>query len=358
MSKKILFLALAPNDRYKTDGVTSRMKAIDALFKDDPRTYLYISLSKNFKKYHNVTDTLEVYELNLFLHFFKIIKIFFSSPIVYSHSIYLLKNIWFLIPFYKGKFFLDAHGVVPEEIKYFKNNILSFWFMAFVEKLVFTKNNVTVICVTNTMQKYFRYKYPNFKGKFILYNIFPANLSPNSSFKDYNKDQSDSAITVIYSGGAASWQKIDLMLDTIEQNQANNIKYIILSLELKEFDKRIAARKINRENLQLKMVEPKELIDFYQKADFGFLLRDDNIVNQVASPTKLIEYLSYGIVPIVLAPNIGDYLNYGFEFLTLDKFDKLVKKPTTKSFKNISIAEDLLKKNGEINFKDKILYSP
>jgi hypothetical protein len=358
LNNKILFLAFSPTGRYKTDGLISRIKAVDALFLDEPRTYLYISLRKNSKRYHNVAGMLEAYELNLFFHFFKIIKLFYSSPIVYSHSIYLLRNIWFLLPFYKGDFFLDAHGVVPEEIKYFGGNALLGRFMTFVEKLVFRKKRMTVICVTNAMRQHFMRKYPHFKGSFILYNIYPSNLSPNnSSFNDDNKNQVDETVTVIYSGGAALWQKIDLMLDIIEQNQADNIEYIILSIDVEDFENGIAMRKINREKLQLKTVEPNELINFYKKADFGFLLRDDHIVNQVASPTKLIEYLSNGIIPIVLTPNIGDYLSSGFEYLTLDKFDKSIKKPVNKSFKNISIAKSLLEKNNETNFKDRVLNS-
>jgi hypothetical protein len=350
MSKKLLFLGLSPDERYKMNGVVSRIKAVDSHFLNDTRTYLYVSLIKNIRKYHHCSNKLEVYELNFFFHFFTIAKILYSSNIVYAHSIHHIKNIWCIMLFYKGNLFLDAHGVVPEEVKYFEGNLLSFWYMSLIEKIVFAKRKLTVICVTKAMQDHFSNKYPNFKGKFILYNIFPVHFD-NLFLVNNNKKQSNDKVTIIYTGGSALWQKIDLMLDVIEKNQTGNIEYIILTGDLKEFEYKISKRKINKQNIELKTVLPKELVNFYQKADFGFLLRDDNIVNQVASPTKMIEYLSFGIIPIVVTPNIGDYLSYSFEFLTIDKFNTAIKKPDCKSAKNISIAQNLLNKNNEIDIR-------
>jgi glycosyltransferase involved in cell wall biosynthesis len=41
-------------------------------------------------------------------------------------------------------------------------------------------------------------------------------------------------------------------------------------------------------------------------ADLGLLIRDDSLVNRVASPVKFAEYLSCG-VPVVLTRSVGDY---------------------------------------------------
>jgi hypothetical protein len=356
MRKKLLFLAPFPNERYKMDGMISRIKSIDSFFLNDCRTYLYVSVRKNLRSYHKVSNNLEVYELNLFIHFFKIIKILFSSDIAYSHSIYQVRNIWFLLPFYKGKLFLDVHGVVPEEIKYFGGSRLSFLFMSIVEKVVFTKKNTNIICVTKAMQNHFTSKYKHLGGKFILHCIFPAHLKyENDLLENDTQNQFNDPVTIIYSGSSALWQKPDLMLDIIKKNQ-NNIKYIILTSDINGFESKIKGMKIDLKNIELKMVSPEELTSYYRRADFGFLLRDDNIVNRVAAPTKLIEYLSCGIIPIVISPNIGDYLSYGYEFLTLDNFtENSVVKPKTKSKINISIARKLLNENNEINFRNSIL---
>ena len=41
-------------------------------------------------------------------------------------------------------------------------------------------------------------------------------------------------------------------------------------------------------------------------ADFGLLLRENNIVNNVASPTKFAEYLMAGL-PVIISNGIGDF---------------------------------------------------
>ena len=50
----------------------------------------------------------------------------------------------------------------------------------------------------------------------------------------------------------------------------------------------------------------QEVLKELRKYDFGFLLRDDNIVNNTASPIKFLEYVSNGVIPI-MSDGIGDY---------------------------------------------------
>ena len=49
-----------------------------------------------------------------------------------------------------------------------------------------------------------------------------------------------------------------------------------------------------------------ELANRIQAADFGFLLRKQCLINQVASPVKFPEYLASGL-PVVIGPDVGDY---------------------------------------------------
>ena len=39
------------------------------------------------------------------------------------------------------------------------------------------------------------------------------------------------------------------------------------------------------------------------------LRREEILVNAVACPTKLVEYMYWGVVPVVITPNIGDFMN-------------------------------------------------
>ncbi len=62
-----------------------------------------------------------------------------------------------------------------------------------------------------------------------------------------------------------------------------------------------------------------ELKEIYTECHYGFILREDSIVNQVACPTKLVEYLAMGVVPIVDSNNIGDFKTMGMRFITLEQ---------------------------------------
>ena len=57
-------------------------------------------------------------------------------------------------------------------------------------------------------------------------------------------------------------------------------------------------------------------------ADYGFLLRDKSIINEVSCPTKLVEYLSCGVVPILDSAAIGDFLEMGMNYVRLSDFRK------------------------------------
>lgn len=354
MESEILFLAPYPTPENIKDGMISRIKAIDSFFEDVPRTYLYVSLSKFVKGTYNIEENVKIYELNIFRHLFTIYKILFSSKVIYSHSIYMSLFLWPFILFFKGIFVLDAHGAVPEEELYFKGSKKKFYYYSFVEKIIFFRSNY-IICVTNAMKKHFINKYKKNNNNFIIYSILPHNITFPSTNETFSNDISHKEINILYSGGISPWQNIDLMLKTIEDNQSPNMKYTILTGDREIIEKKILKYDIDSKNIEINSVLPSELGKYYKHADYAFILRDDNIVNNVANPTKLVEYLFYGIVPIVLSPKIGDYIELGYEYLSINRFNPSITKPINKSFKNMEIAKNLIVLNDNVNIKNMIL---
>ena len=81
-------------------------------------------------------------------------------------------------------------------------------------------------------------------------------------------------------------------------------------------------KNISLENVDIRGVKAEELANYYKKAHYGFVLRDDIPVNNVACPTKLVEYMNYGIIPIVLSDEIGDFKDIGFENLSVNNIVK------------------------------------
>ena len=63
---------------------------------------------------------------------------------------------------------------------------------------------------------------------------------------------------------------------------------------------------VREEQLTLLSVKPHEVASLVCAADVGLLLRDNSVVNQVASPVKFAEYLASG-VPVLISSQVGDY---------------------------------------------------
>lgn len=87
---------------------------------------------------------------------------------------------------------------------------------------------------------------------------------------------------------------------------------------------------------EVKKVTRSEVLSRLPDYDFGFVLREDDLVNKVASPVKFIEYCSRGVVPITTI-HAGDYgvdfanicyvLDEGEKSLNSKRFGLLLGKP-------------------------------
>lgn len=52
-----------------------------------------------------------------------------------------------------------------------------------------------------------------------------------------------------------------------------------------------------------------EVLELLPAFDFGFLIRENSTINNVASPIKFLEYTSQGVMPII-SKGVGDYTGY------------------------------------------------
>ena len=93
--------------------------------------------------------------------------------------------------------------------------------------------------------------------------------------------------------------------------------------------------------------------DVYSIAHYGYVLRDDITVNNVACPTKIADYFKYRVVPIVSSPKIGDFLELGMRYITLEDFNngKLLSKKELEEIADNN--EEVLKKYVERHNKGK-----
>jgi len=97
--------------------------------------------------------------------------------------------------------------------------------------------------------------------------------------------------------------------------------------------------------VEVDSVPRHSIFEYYDRASLGFVLRDDSLVNRVACPTKLVEYMCAGIIPIVEQPLIGDFYERGYEYILVDEFES-AEAPSLEKLEdmrnhNFEVAQDL-----------------
>ena len=121
-------------------------------------------------------------------------------------------------------------------------------------------------------------------------------------------------------------------------------KFLILSGQKKRFEHLIRHKNFPAGKIDVISVKPEELESYYELAHYGFILRDDILVNRVANPTKLAEYLQYGIIPVVKLVDIGDYARYDYDYLPYGEVNNSL--TPRKSQKNRDIYQEINRQFG------------
>ncbi len=345
--KKVVIISNYPNSEEIKDGMMQRVANIDDYLLDYDRSYLQIGIKNNFRKYvKNEKRNMTKYKFNFLIHYFSILRILIKSDTIYVHSIYnFLRLIPFLLFLNKKNIILDFHGVVPEELEFMNKKFKSFIYNI-VEKIA-VRYSKHIIFVTESMKNYIANKYKLNSYKSHILNIFSKNV-----FRTVNTDKIDSLrdkykineedVVFIYSGNTQKWQNIDLMLSCISKiKNVKNYKFIILTGEIEIIKNKLEEFSLlDQNNIIIDTVSPEELGNFYTIAHYGFVLRDEHILNSVANPTKLVEYMWYGIIPIVKFEDLGDYSNLGYEYIKYENLhgtmNNLKSKTNDEIIKNIS----------------------
>ena len=205
------------------------------------------------------------------------------------------------------KCIIDVHGATREEYEYStpspdKNLAKTFDYL----ELKGMRRASYIVCQSEAMKMYLLKKY-NFlaENKIFTYkcgadrNLFYIDKNTRNSMRK-ELGIKETEILFVYSGGMHKWQKIEDAISTfITYAKNKEAKFLILTL-----DKEVAQGLIEKqdENLQNKFIihstTNKEVYKYLNAADIAFLLRDDVVLNQVASPTKLAEYMFCGL-PII-----------------------------------------------------------
>lgn len=194
-------------------------------------------------------------------------------------------------------------GVLPEE-SYMKNKSkFRMIVLNYIEKYVLKRAKM-IFFVSEEMKKHYIKKYKiSFEDRSFIMPCFNTSINTNRFFNDnkYNKN------IFTYVGSLSIWQCFEETLDiykAIEEKIPSMLK--VYTKDIDTAEKLIKSKNIL--NYSVKYVENNKLPDELKDVKYGFLIRENNIVNNVATPTKLSTYLSCGVIPIY-SDCISDFYN-------------------------------------------------
>ena len=186
-------------------------------------------------------------------------------------------------------------GVVPEEAMcIFKNNISRYprkYLWTFLER--FSLNRAAKnIFVSHAMLEHYRKKYEYTKKNYFIMPCFNQELNLNV-FKSHRYSKP----TFVYAGSLSRWQCIKETLQLFAELK-KVLPEATLSLYTKE--KRQAAQLCESKGVdaQIDYVPMNKLQEVLADYKYGFIVRDDIIVNNVATPTKMNSYMAAGVIPV------------------------------------------------------------
>ena len=310
----VAIVAPFPKPGAVVEGWMARIRAVDEIFFDRPRVYLNFDASAPRDEAPVATEYGPAIEFRVNplsdLHRSTIEAAIGGARFVYVHTVHLARFVVGYFP--TGKIVVDFHGAAPEEEEMLGNPVGAAFYQG-VERTVIAGARVAVV-VTAAMIEHLRAKYPDANCDFIELPIMEAHRFDLAQ----RQPSEGGCVSVIYAGGTQAWQNLPLMLDAAARADLD-CRYTFLSHDQKIIAAE-AARVAPNAQVEVAIATREELPGYYAKTDLGFVLRDDTVVNRVACPTKLIEYMQFGIVPIVKSPHVGDFPTYGFQYITLDEF--------------------------------------
>lgn len=152
-----------------------------------------------------------------------------------------------------------------------------------------------IFYVSKAMQDYVEAKYRiNTQDKSFIMPCFNVSFEDGLAF-DKNKYANN---VFAYVGSLSKWQCFSETVDFYckFEEQYPNTELRVFTFAREEAESILSAK--NVKNYSVSTVSPEKMSEALKDVKFGFVLREDNPVNNVATPTKISSYLSAGVIPI------------------------------------------------------------
>lgn len=214
----------------------------------------------------------------------------------------------------------DMEGVAAEEVRYAAeakkesgvSTRLRTWFQQYLEGGGLRRAE-GIICVSRNMSEFIHREYGIPRSRI---RVVQSTANSDLFFADpeagratrHELDIPMESTVLMYNGSFALYQRPDLFLTLFRHVLDANADAILLvvSRQVDQAREIVQEAGLPAEKVRLASTSYDQMRRYLNAADWGLCLRDDDIVNRAASPTKVAEYLCCG-TPVIVTPYTGDY---------------------------------------------------
>lgn len=255
-----------------------------------------------------------------------------------------------LKPFYRYKVVFDPRGLFGDEILYYNKFSLKGRLFKFLEKYFFKIADFNVF-----VSKYFSdYVIDNYRIDSTSTAVIPTfSISgPVVSFREDSTRFGDYPINLLsqkyiklcYSGSLEGWQCFDEILRFFSyiEKENENVIFVFCSKSIEAMKLRVF-KSLPSEKCFFYSLEPSELRYVIGRCDYGIIFRESHLINRVASPIKINDYLLSG-VKIISTRGIGDSEDFVIKNdlgLILDNFSEFTFKKIASSITKTDESEKI-----------------
>jgi glycosyltransferase involved in cell wall biosynthesis len=204
----------------------------------------------------------------------------------------------------------DVRGLVGQEKQLASGSSMKSWLISYLELQQGSRAD-RLATVSENLKQYLGRKIRRHNM-----TVIPSCFNETSFYFDSTArseirkslDLDETSILLCYSGGMSAWQRIGDIISLLKGvcSADARCKALFLTTSHDEVTRRLKEAQFPPGKAFVRGCSHKEVHRYLSAADVGFIMRHDTLVNNVASPVKVGEYLACGL-PVILTRGIGDY---------------------------------------------------
>jgi len=228
-------------------------------------------------------------------------KLFYSADIIHARghvgAAYAINSLQMLN--IRKPVIADIRGAIVDELKMTKQKRAEFYsrMASVIERIIFAESDYFFF-VSRRMQQYFSEKYsiPPDKSSVFPTIVDEKHFRPSDSDRITLRKQLgiNDKFVYVYVGSVEPWQNVDkILLRFNQQVQKDNSLFLLLIVNSPEAVTQLMRQlHIDSKNIPILSLPYSQVGKYLNACDAGLIIRDDSVINQVASPTKINEYLA------------------------------------------------------------------